>query len=222
MKLLAIIPVYNESKNIGMVVEAIKKKGLDVVVIDDGSDDNSGKIACQKGAEVLRNSKRQGKGFSLREGINYAKDKTYDGVITMDGDGQHDASDIDSFRSLAENSAADIIVGNRMEETKDMPFIRFLTNKFMSLIISLSCRQHIPDTQCGYRYLSKRALKDLKLYSDDFEIETEMLMQLSKKKFRIHSVKIRTIYQGEESKIRPLKDTFRFFRYYFREAFKKN
>jgi len=174
VKTCILIPVYNESKEIGQVVDGIKKKGLDVLVVDDGSTDNCGEIARQKGAKVMRNQARCGKGLSLREGFKEVLKGTYDGVITMDGDGQHDPDDLDRFLSREEFEPVCIITGDRMINTQDMPRLRYWTNRFMSFLISVICHQPVPDTQCGFRYIHRKILEDIKITCNDFEIETEV------------------------------------------------
>ena len=135
----------------------------------------------------------------------------------MDGDGQHDVEDIDQFIDAAQKYPTCIIVGNRMSDSNTMPLIRYCTNRFMSWLISLACKQTIEDTQCGYRHISRDILEKLNLTSQDFEIETEILMQACQKGFKIHSVPIKTIYRDEKSNINPFKDTVRFFAYFIKE-----
>ncbi len=221
-KICIIIPIFNESQTIGPLIEFIKTKDMDVVVIDDGSTDYSGEIAQKKGAIIIRHDCKKGKGFSLRDGFKYAVENKYQGVITMDGDGQHDVNDIEKFVQKAEESESCIINGNRMNDVKNMPFIRFMTNRFMSGLISLFARQRIPDTQCGYKYISCDVLNSIELTSNDFEIETEVLMKSAKKGFQILSLNIQTIYGKEKSKINPFKDTARFLGYFLKEIFSSN
>jgi glycosyltransferase involved in cell wall biosynthesis len=213
-----LIPVYNEANTIGSIARAIRADGIDVVVVNDGSTDNSEAVANENGAVVMRHDIKSGKGSSLRMGFAHILKQGYGAVITMDGDGQHDVGDIHRFLEFARTHRPAIIVGNRMTDPKGMPWVRYLTNRFMSLLISLACRQGIPDTQCGYRYLDCRLLREISLRCDDFEIETEMLMKAAKKGFPVYSVPIRTIYRDEESKINPLKDTLRFIVYFLKEV----
>ena len=216
-KICVLIPVLNEALAIGAVASSLRAKNLDVVVVDDGSTDDSGAIARQNGATVIRHEIKNGKGQSLRDGFRYILEHGYDGVITMDGDGQHDAADIEQFLRLAAKERPGIIVGNRMAMPQGMPCVRYLTNRFMSSLISRACGQRIPDTQCGYRYIDSAVLRAVPLACDDFEIETEMLMKSAKRGFRIDSVPVMTIYRGEESKIHPWKDTIRFITYFIKE-----
>ncbi|HLF18147.1 MAG TPA: glycosyltransferase family 2 protein [Candidatus Omnitrophota bacterium] len=217
MRVCILIPVHNEEKTLPSLIESIRKKGLDVVVVNDGSSDASGQKAMDKGAYVLHHPIKQGKGASLKEGFQYILNKPYDGLITMDGDGQHDVGDIDAFLKAAETTGADVIVGNRMADARGMPPLRYLTNRFMSFLISCACKVSIADTQCGFRYITCQALKEIRLDTNDFEIETEMLMKASRAKMKIACVAIKTIYRNEESKVHPFKDTIRFFKYFFRE-----
>jgi hypothetical protein len=147
---------------------------------------------------------------------------SYDALIAMDGDGQHSPADIAAFVDCYKTTGVDIICGNRMQNPQGMPFVRLMTNSFMSWLISLICRQNIPDTQCGFRLITTRALAAMTLECSDFEIETEVLVKARKKGFKVASVAIQSIYNGEVSKIKPVRDTFRFLAYLFRELFKKN
>lgn len=217
MNICVVIPAYNESKKIGPLVESLRSRGLDVVVIDDGSTDGTGAIAGEKGAAVIRHDRKNGKGYSLRRGFEHALRRDCQGVITMDGDGQHDARDIDQFMNAAQQHKDSVIVGNRMTETKGMPVVRYCTNRVMSWLISLACRQPIADTQCGYRYIGCEILRAIRLTCRDFEIETEILMKACKKGFKVYNVPIRTIYRGEQSMIHPFKDAIRFFMYFLKE-----
>ncbi len=218
-RICVIIPILNEAGTIGPIVEAIRAKNIDVLIIDDGSTDNSGSIAQQKGAVVIRHESKKGKGFSLRDGFAYAIQKAYKGVITMDGDGQHDVENIDHFMQHPKRQEDCLINGNRMNCVHNMPWLRRVTNRFMSLLISLFAKQKIADTQCGFKYISCRILRDIHLKSNDFEIETEVLMKAAKKGYRIYSMDIKTIYGDENSKIHPLKDTLRFISYFSKEIF---
>lgn len=217
MKTCVIIPTFNESKKIGELIKQIRAQDLDVLVIDDGSQDNTSQIAKDSGATVLRYEKNQGKGASLIRGFEYALNKDYQAVITMDGDGQHLAEDIPYFMRLAKYSNSGVLVGNRMHKPKNMPLVRILTNKAMSFIISRIAGQEIPDTQCGFRLIKKEVLEKLKLKTRNYEIESEVLINTSRLGFKIESVAIKTIYRDEKSQINPFVDSLRFIRFISKE-----
>ena len=222
MRICVIIPIHNEEKEIGHLIEEIRKKGLDIIVIDDGSTDQSGNIAGQQGVVVIHHPEKKGKGKSLRDGFDYALKNHYDGVVTMDGDGQHAVSDLAQFIEKANESLAGVIAGSRMSQTEGMPLIRLITNKTMSWVISFLCKQKIPDTQCGFRFIRSDVLRGLTLSCSDFEIETEVLIESSRKGYKIESLPIKTIYRNETSKINPFLDTMRFFAYIVRTITKPN
>jgi len=221
-RLSVIIPAHNEAQTIGPLVEAVRALGYDCIVIDDGSEDKTFEVASQAQGVVLRTGGKSGKGNALKIGFDYAIKNGYEALIAMDGDGQHSPSDIAAFVNCYQNSHADIVTGNRMQNPQGMPLVRLITNRFMSWLISFFCHQNIPDTQCGYRLIKTKVLETIKLESSDFEIETEVLIKASKKKFKIASVGIQTIYRDEVSKIQPVRDTFRFIAYLWRELLRKN
>ncbi len=222
MKLCVVIPTFNEEKTITDLIRRIRLVGLNVVIIDDGSLDGTYNAVKNFGSEVvlIKNPVNLGKGASLLKGFQFALDNGYDGVITMDGDGQHDPQDIPFFTRLAQYSDSAVIIGNRMAKTKNMPLLRLLTNKFMSWLISMVAKQKIPDTQCGFRLIKSNVLKSVTLNTGKFETESEILIRAARLGFRIESVPINTIYAGEKSSINPFLDTIRFIRFILKELFR--
>lgn len=217
MNTCVIIPTFNEAKAIRRVIEAVKIHNLEVIVVDDGSKDGTSKIASECGAVVLHNTRNQGKGMSLIKGFDYALSRNFDCVITMDGDGQHLSEDIPFFMRLAKYSGCNLIVGNRMQKTKSMPLTRVITNRFMSWIISCIAGQRIPDSQCGFRLIKKELLEKVKFITCKYEIESEIIVKAARMGFKIDSVPIKTVYNGEVSRINPLIDTLRFIRFAIKE-----
>lgn len=208
---IAVIPCYNEARTIGGIVKSITVMGMTVLVIDDGSIDNTERMALDNGAIVLRHKRNLGKGYSIREGMRHVLGKTnFEWMIMMDADGQHHPEDIPLLMSATGGEGVDMVIGNRMLHTKTMPSARYWTNRFMSWVISGICKLHIPDTQCGFRLLKAEALKKLKLTSEKYDIESEMLIQAAQKGLKIASAPIQTIYGDEVSKIHPVHDTIRF------------
>lgn len=212
MKICAIIPTYNEAKAIGDLVKKIKQLGYNILVIDDGSHDRTADIAKNAGAEVIVNPANCGKGFSLRQGFQYALNNNFEAVAIMDGDGQHDPDDLRYFLEKAKENNSGIIIGNRMLNPKNMPLIRRLTNRLMSWVVSCLSGQKIPDSQCGFRLIKSEVLRNIKLFSCRYEIESEMLIAAGKAGYKIVSIPVKSIYQDELSYINPLIDTIRFLR----------
>jgi len=211
MRVCVIIPSFNEVKEIGQLVAKVKQQGLDCLVVDDGSTDNTVQIAQSAGATVLKNIKNHGKGASLIKGFNYAMENDFDAVITMDGDGQHLPEDIPNFLRLLQYSDAGIFIGNRMHKPKNMPWERLLINRIMSLFISGVTKQKIPDTQCGFRLYPAKAVGSVELTTCHFQTETEVLLRAARKGIRLSSVPVKNIYwngNAPQSHFRPVVDTF--------------
>lgn len=222
MNVCVVIPTYNEEEKIGDIIKRLRQQNLKAIVIDDGSQDNTSLIAKENGAVVIRNERNQGKGASLIKGFNYAIKNNFDAVITMDGDGQHIPEETSKFINTAESCPAALFIGNRMGYSKGMPTVRWLTNKFMSWLISKGVGQYIPDTQCGFRLIKTEALKKIQLKTSKYETESEVIIKIAKCGYQIKSIPIRTVYQSERSQINPFIDTLRFIRFISKELMRHN
>jgi len=216
-----VIPAYNEVRTIGPIVSQLDKRGFRVVVVDDGSKDGTIVNANKFGAEIIAHSKNTGKGKCLREGLQHALENNCEIVITMDGDGQHNVSDIDKFIEEYKKSGADVILGNRMHDPRKMPFVRMCTNALMSFIISFFIGEQVNDSQCGYRLISRKAIEDMNLITTKYEIESEIIMEAKRRGLKISSVDIDSIYEGAASQINPFLDTLRFVKFIFNEYTRK-
>jgi glycosyltransferase involved in cell wall biosynthesis len=208
-KYMAVIPAYNEAQHIAQVVKSVRRY-IPVLVIDDGSTDETARLAEAAGAEVLRQP-NQGKGAALRAGFLHALDLGCEAVITLDGDGQHDPNEIHRFLQAYGARPADLIIGQRNFD--QMPLSRRLANTTGRWLFSWAMGQFIPDNQSGYRMLSRNFIQKL-LDSNEqgFEFEVEMLVTCLKQHFDLEWVKIRTIYAGEASHIHPLAHIVNFLR----------
>lgn len=210
-KVLVLIPCYQEEARIGNVAESSISLDYDTLVVDDGSKDKTSEVARAAGARVLRHEINRGKGHAVAAGLQHALDLGYDAVIILDGDGQHLPSEISRFIDAFSLMHSDLIIGTRMANTKNMPFIRRQTNRLMSWLLSHQIGHRISDTQCGFRLISKKAIPiALHCTSDGFSAESEILLQLALTGHRISEVPISTIYGDEKSKIRPVRDTLKF------------
>ncbi|MCD6229154.1 MAG: glycosyltransferase family 2 protein [Candidatus Omnitrophica bacterium] len=216
MKVWVLIPAYNEEDTLGQILEELKKKSLSVLVVDDGSWDNTSRVAEDKRVVVIRNKRNFGKGLSIKRGIRYLLDKEdFDYLITMDADNQHSPQDLEKFLEEAKKGET-FIIGNRMDEPRGMPKIRVFTNKLMSWFISKMVKQKIPDTQCGFRLIKRDILEKINIETDKYQIESEILIKAAKRGVRIKSIPIKSIYfKNAKSKINPIMDTIRFLKFIF-------
>ncbi|NIP42054.1 MAG: glycosyltransferase family 2 protein [candidate division Zixibacteria bacterium] len=214
MKILVLIPAYKASDTLPELVERINEyvKKEHILIVEDGSPDNTYDVAVSTGAVVLRHEVNRGKGEALKTGFKYALQNRYAGIISIDADLQHDPALIPEFIRVAEEQDADVIIGTRERNLANMPFERFLTNELTSLIISCFSGRFVRDSQSGYRYTSRRALRAIKLRSSRYDTESEFLFKSGQAGFKVWEIKIPTIYSGSESHINPLVDTGRFVR----------
>lgn len=211
-----LIPAYNEAQRIGPVICGAQGAGFTVLVLDDGSTDETAAVASKAGARVLVSEKNEGKGACLRRGIEAFLKTDFKAVVLMDSDGQHASEDLSMLLAALDPGHIDMVIGNRMDRPTGMPWIRQATNRLMSAILSLACGQKIPDSQCGYRALTRRAVQTLSIQSDRFEVESEMILEASRHGLVIAAVPVRCVYGSEVSRIRPLRDTVRFVNFLFR------
>jgi glycosyltransferase involved in cell wall biosynthesis len=207
---MILIPALNEAGSIGCVTASALKWGLPVVVVDDGSSDSTAGEAENAGARVLLHDRNRGKGAALTTGFDHALQNGFDAVITLDGDGQHDPSEIGLFIEEYRRNGADIIVGSRMSDVRDMPRIRRFTNRASSFMVSRITGVRITDSQSGFRLVKTRAWQDVAPRLDRFDAEPELLFGAARKFLVITEIPISTIYKRRKSSIAPLRDTWRF------------
>jgi glycosyltransferase involved in cell wall biosynthesis len=210
----ALIPCFNEELAIGDIVGRTRRYLEAVFVIDDGSSDRTAALARQAGAEILSHPANLGKGAALQSGWQLARARHFRWVITLDGDGQHAPEDIPALLECAERTSAAIVIGNRMANPAGMPWVRKVVNHWMSRRLSAAARQFLPDSQCGFRLIDLEALAALPISAGHFEIESEVLLALAQARRKIEFVPIQVIYKNEQSKIHPLRDTLRWFRWW--------
>ncbi len=207
---LALIPAWNEGSRLRPVVEATGRH-LPVLVVDDGSSDDTGAAAERAGATVISHVRNRGKGAALTTGFDWALRRGYEAVLTLDADGQHDPDDIPKFLSAYQSGRWDLIIGKRRFD--QMPFPRGYTNAFGSWLLSHALGEKIPDNQSGFRLHDRRLLEILDLTTSGFELEVELIVQAVCERMRIGWVEIRTIYDIDKtSYFHPLKDSARFLR----------
>ena len=189
----------------------IARKHLPVLVVDDGSTDDTANRARVAGAKVIRQTPNQGKGAALLTGFRYLLQQGYPAVITLDGDGQHDPAEIPAFLAAWHEQPVGLIIGRR--DFSRMPFIRRLANTLGGELFSLAVGHRVADNQSGYRLIDRQLMK-LMMEDDEhgFELEVDMVVLALKKKLGITWVPIKTIYTGGSSHIKPLPHLVNFLR----------
>jgi glycosyltransferase involved in cell wall biosynthesis len=210
----AVIPCLNEAGAIGPLVQAVREHLPTVIVIDDGSTDETSSAAKRAGARVLRHDLSSGKGAALRSGWSSCHQGHLEWALSLDGDGQHNPADIPLFFKAAEQSGARLVVGDRMGDSRPMPWLRRTVNRWMSRRLSRAAGQAFPDSQCGFRLMHLQTWSQLPIRSSHFEIESEVLLAFARHGLKIQFVPIHTIYKREQTKIHPLWDTIRWWKWW--------
>jgi len=214
-----LIPAFNAAKTLGTLLESIPQHIGDgcIVVVDDGSSDDTSSIADRAGAVVIRHDRNRGKGAALRSGFKYVLASTRsDSVLTMDADLQHDPAEISTFLAAWGSGETDIILGCR-RFGGGMPIHRILSNAITSSLVSARTGVRIRDSQTGYRLIAREVLSSIEVEADGYEAETEFLIKAARRGFRISSVPIATIYGAEPSHMTHWKTTKRFLQVLLRE-----
>ena len=199
--ILALIPGYQEGPRIASVVEGARAH-MPVVVVDDGSTDDTAAQAEAAGATVLVQRPNAGKGAALRAGFRHALAGGAAAVVTLDADGQHDPSEIPRFIEAFEAGHPELVIGRR--DFGSMPPVRRLSNTLGGWVFSAAVGRHVADNQSGYRLIGRR-LMTVVLDSDEsgFAFEVEMIARCIALGLPMTEVPIRTIYAGEPSHIKP-------------------
>ncbi len=211
----AVVPCLDEAATISDLVASIRRYALTVLVVDDGSTDATAALAKARGAEVIQHSSPQGKAAALISGWRWLHEHGVKWALSLDGDGQHSPEDIPAFLNNMRRGT-DLVVGNRMNDAESIPRIRRFVNRWMSKSISNLAGCSLPDSQCGFRLMNLNAWAQLEIAAMHFQIESEVLLAFARAGLGIQFVPIRVLYNNERSKIRPFKDTVRWFDWWLR------
>ena len=194
-KVYIILPAYCEEKVIKEVIKDIKDEGFkNIIVVDDGSPDNTYTEAKSTGVVTIKHPINRGKGAATQTGIDAAKVLDADIIVTMDSDGQHNPKDISKLIKPVKDNKSDVVIGSRMIDYTDMPKSRVIMNKIANLITYLFFGIMVTDSQSGFRAYNKKAYNSVYTYLDRYEFESEMLGQIKNAKLRISEVPIKVVY----------------------------
>jgi len=211
LNILILIPAYNAGAELGTVLAKIAERHPreQLLVLDDGSTTTDYGDLRAAGWRVERRP-HAGKGGALRAGFELALREGYDWVITMDADGQHSPDDLPRFFEEIASGQWDLIVGNRMGDTRTMPWLRKMTNRFTSWLLRRLTGMPMHDVQSGYRAICRSVLEQIPLTTSHFDTEIEQLVRAARAGARIGEVPVQTIYGQGHSWISKSLDTYRF------------
>lgn len=219
LKLLAAIPCFKQQRFIGDVVNRTKKYVDKVIVIDDGSTDDTAKVAQAAGAEVIRHETRKGAGAAIRSGFQAAKRSNADTLVTLDGDGQHRPEDIPRLLTPILNGEADLVIGSRFlplstpslelgarnsQLRTNVPRYRKFGIKVITWLYNLGSSIKVSDAQSCFRVHSRRLIDAINVTEDGFGFSVQVLIQTRKKGFTIKEVPISCLYHSQSSSLNPV------------------
>jgi glycosyltransferase involved in cell wall biosynthesis len=200
-RVMAVVPAHNEEKYISSVVRQTRKYVNKVIVVDDASTDNTGKLAKQAGALVLRHKVNLYKGAALKTGCEAAILLGASIVVLVDGDGQHNPKEIPKLINALEHY--DFVIGSRAFN-KNMPFNSKLGNRLLSLLARILYNTKIHDSQSGYRAFNTNIYPKIVWASRDYGVETEMIQNMSRNHVSHTEVGVKTIYHDDYKGTTPL------------------
>jgi glycosyltransferase involved in cell wall biosynthesis len=206
MTALIVVPVFDEAETVGDVVAAARAYGP-VLVVDDGSRDESAEIARRAGAEVIRHPRRRGKGAAILTGIAAARERGASSVVTLDGDGQHRPSDLGLLLDAARARRRTIVVGGRLDDAGALPPDRLNAIRVAGFFVNWACGLRLRDTQSGFRVYPIELFDDLRLHRGGFVLETEVLVAGVARGWRVHEVPVAALARARQrSRFRPISD----------------
>lgn len=209
--LTVVVPAFNESAVIYKVLRAFPKKissvsKINLVVIDDGSRDETGNEAKKAGAIVIRHPINRGVGAATKTGIEWAKKNKSDVLVTFDADGQHNPKDVPKIVDLITKGKYDLAIGSRFKKNQKVPLDRWILNWSANLVTLLLFGAFSTDTQSGLRAFSKKAITKINLRQDRMEVSSEIILEAKRNNLRIKEIPTSAIYT-KYSRIKGQKNT---------------
>ncbi len=179
MNLVVVIPAFNEEKHIAETIKSLKPFASSIIVVDDGSQDNTSALSKEAGAVVIRHMINCGPGAATQTGLTYAKTLNPNFVATFDADGQHEAKDIPAMVEFLIQQKKDMVFGSRFLQKNHIPLLRRLANTFGNLITFLLSGIYLSDTQSGFKIFSQKALQHIKITANGFEFCSEIVREVA-------------------------------------------
>lgn len=199
VRLLIVIPAFNEVQTIRHVIQGIPRKidgidTVDILVVDDGSTDETHKAAAKTGVRIVTHIMNRGLGAALGTAFEYARNKKYDFLVTFDADGQHNPADITEVVSSLVHQRAEVVIGSRLLKGKDMPIMRKAVNQVSNIITWMLFGIWTSDSQSGFRGFSGKALEKIQIRSQHMEVSSEIFKEIARLELKTIEVPITCIY----------------------------
>lgn len=208
-KVLVVIPTYNNERTIAKVITDVRLYADNILVVNDGSTDDTREVINSTNVESITYEKNRGKGYAIRQSFKYAVRKGFDYVLTIDSDGQHYASDMVSFANSIVSNPDSLIIGARNLQADNMPSKNTFANKFSNFWYHIETWKELDDTQSGFRLYPLRKIGRTKFISNRYEFEVEVIVRSAWKGINVMNIPIHIYYPPQEERVshfKPLKD----------------
>jgi glycosyltransferase involved in cell wall biosynthesis len=204
VRVLAGIPAYNEARYIGSIVLQAKQHVDEVVVVDDGSTDNTARIAELAGATVIRHDDNRGYGAAIQSILSEAKKRNADVLVLLDADAQHDPNEIPTLiKPISEGF--DVVIGSREAQKDKTPRYRRIGKQVIFRSTRLASKTNISDSECGFRAFSQKAMSELDLKANGMAVSSETIVRAAEKNLKLTEVPVSNIYTKDGSTLHPIR-----------------
>lgn len=193
-KIVAVIPAYNEATRIAQVVQDAQQYVAQVIVVNDGSTDDTAEVSRQAGAMVVTHIENCGAGASTMTGIEASRAVGADVIITLDADGQHDPHDIPGVLQPVLDDKADIVFADRFGQRNKIPMIRRIFNAIGNLVTFAATGRWVNDSQCGFKVFGPKAVQEIDIRMSKFEFCTEIVRECVQWNWRVAQVPTKVLY----------------------------
>lgn len=211
LRAVVVIPTYNNCQTLESVIDSVLEYTNDIIVVNDGSTDSTSTILQKyiNKLEIISYEQNRGKGHALKLSFKKALKMSFDYAITIDSDGQHYASDLSTFIETLENSPNSLVIGSRLLEQNNMAKSSTFANRFSNFWYTVQTLKSLPDTQSGYRAYPLAKMGKMKIWTNRYETELEIIVFSAWRRIKISPVPISVYYAPPEEKIshfNPLRD----------------
>lgn len=203
-KIIVGMPAYNEARYLGSVILRSKQYADEVIIVDDGSTDQTASVARLAGATVVKHEHNRGYGSSIRTLLSEVKKRDADVLVVLDADSQHNPDEIPRLVQGV-NDGADIVIGSREMQENKIAGYRRLGQKFLSRMTNIASRKRLTDTESGFRAYSKKAIATLELKETGMAISSEIISEAASRDLKIVEVPISVAYNRDGSTLNPVR-----------------
>ena len=203
LRVIAGIPAYNESKYVGTIVLSTRQYVDEVIVVDDGSTDNTVEIARLAGAEVVQHPRNRGYGAAIQTILDEARKRDPDILVILDADAQHNPKEIPNLlKPISEGY--DLVIGSRKKQANKIPLYRRVGQRVISRSVNVLSNDQLTDSECGFRAFSRKAIATLNLKENGMAISAETVAEAARRNLKIAEVPVSVTYDKDSSTLNPV------------------